>query len=578
MRQALGNDAPLPEQLVRDRGWTEILARVLAGSATDDLSEDAVQDTWVAALRRPPSAEAPLAGWARTVVRHQLLNRLRSDNRRRSREARTPLADPPPDPDELLARRQIHEILVEAVTELAEPYRRTVVLRYFEGLSSAEIAARMNVPPATARGRLKTALGLLREALERRRVRPQGWLEMLARPRAGDLRRPPAAPATPPALVRRFPAPLVRTLAGLALVTAAAAPVWTSRRHSNAPPPPAAPAAAAAPSFVAAVPEAPRATTTLPAPPAAPLASPTPPRAAAPLPLINGRVFLAGEVPAAPTVEPPHDPACPAQPLRNEEVVVGPDGGLANVVVHVTSGPARLELPPTEPAVLRIEGCRYRPRVLVVRASQGLLVQNDDRIVHLMRMWRGPSLLFNQGLVPGSHLIRPRVDGSEELRFDTEDHPGTTAYVVVVDGPFFAVTGEDGRFALAVPPGRYGLEAWHERFGSRRGYAYVAQGHGAEVSFTFGDRTFMPFTAQPCSASITGNSPVAIACRSGGIRAAKQTMKKMQAAAKNAGFKIQCDECHQDEERYALLPGARARFERLLAASGAAPDRVSSGR
>ncbi len=54
-------------------------------------------------------------------------------------------------------------------------------------------------------------------------------------------------------------------------------------------------------------------------------------------------------------------------------------------------------------------------------------------------------------------------------------HPWMTAYIGVVPHPFFAVTGSDGRYTLAdVPPGRYTLEVWHERFGRQTVQARVA--------------------------------------------------------------------------------------------------------
>ena len=51
---------------------------------------------------------------------------------------------------------------------LAEPYRQTLVLRYFEELSGAEIARRLHVPAGTVRWRLKVALDELRRQLDER--------------------------------------------------------------------------------------------------------------------------------------------------------------------------------------------------------------------------------------------------------------------------------------------------------------------------------------------------------------------------------------------------------------------------
>lgn len=43
-------------------------------------------------------------------------------------------------------------------------------------------------------------------------------------------------------------------------------------------------------------------------------------------------------------------------------------------------------------------------------------------------------------------------------------HPSMIAYVVALQNPYFAVTGEDGSFKIEnVPPGEYTLKVWHER-------------------------------------------------------------------------------------------------------------------
>ena len=45
-------------------------------------------------------------------------------------------------------------------------------------------------------------------------------------------------------------------------------------------------------------------------------------------------------------------------------------------------------------------------------------------------------------------------------------HPWMKTYVGVLTHPFFAVTGEDGKYEIrGLPPGKYTLAAWHESGG-----------------------------------------------------------------------------------------------------------------
>jgi len=180
--------SPSLAELLQHAGWTRRLARGLLGS--DVAADDVVQDTWLAALRRPPDAGRPLRPWLGTVVRNKVVNRTRERARRNAREARADDGDGSESPESLLGRLEMHKILVDVVSELAEPYRQTILLAYFEELSSAAIGERSNVPASTVRGRLKTALELLREALDARLGGRSEWRSALT-----DLLHLPRSPA-----------------------------------------------------------------------------------------------------------------------------------------------------------------------------------------------------------------------------------------------------------------------------------------------------------------------------------------------------------------------------------------------
>jgi DNA-directed RNA polymerase specialized sigma24 family protein len=60
---------------------------------------------------------------------------------------------------------ELGECLLEAICRLGEPYRNTILLRYFDGLSLAQISIMLNIPVAAVLHRLDTALVGLRESL-----------------------------------------------------------------------------------------------------------------------------------------------------------------------------------------------------------------------------------------------------------------------------------------------------------------------------------------------------------------------------------------------------------------------------
>jgi RNA polymerase sigma-70 factor (ECF subfamily) len=56
-------------------------------------------------------------------------------------------------------------IVLRAVDSLPEPYRDVVVLRYWEKMSTDDIAAKLNIPAGTVRSRLTRADGILAQKL-----------------------------------------------------------------------------------------------------------------------------------------------------------------------------------------------------------------------------------------------------------------------------------------------------------------------------------------------------------------------------------------------------------------------------
>ena len=153
------------DDLLVHREWVGRVARTLVHgeAAADDLEQEA----WVRAMAHPPAAplRAP-RGWLRSLLRFAAIDASRAARTRRLHEEGAAARERvEATPDSLVARAEILERLVHAVLALEEPYRGTVLLRYFEDLPPAEIARRQGVPVETVRTRLKRALERLRGRL-----------------------------------------------------------------------------------------------------------------------------------------------------------------------------------------------------------------------------------------------------------------------------------------------------------------------------------------------------------------------------------------------------------------------------
>jgi len=181
---------PAFDDLLEHADFVRAVARRVLGD--EHRAEDVAQATLLAGLERPPRVRS-LRAWLGAVARNLAVSRRRADESRRLRERAVAAREPLPPVDELVARLEIQRLLVDAVLSLDEPYRTTVLLRFFHGLTPAEVAARMAVPVETARTRQRRALALLRARLEERDRRgllvlgPLPWLKRAATTLAGGV-------------------------------------------------------------------------------------------------------------------------------------------------------------------------------------------------------------------------------------------------------------------------------------------------------------------------------------------------------------------------------------------------------
>lgn len=146
--------------------------RQLAGAlARDEIAaDDVAQEAWLVASERAPDDNLPLRPWLARVVHNLVRMRRRSSMRRELRERAAIASSAEPTPHDLLERVEAQRAIADEVIALAEPYRKTVLLHYVEGVSTSTIARRLDIPAGTVRRRLKVARDRLRERLRGDRV------------------------------------------------------------------------------------------------------------------------------------------------------------------------------------------------------------------------------------------------------------------------------------------------------------------------------------------------------------------------------------------------------------------------
>ncbi len=155
--------------------------------------------------------------------------------------------------------------------------------------------------------------------------------------------------------------------------------------------------------------------------------------------------------------------------LADESLVVGEDGGIANVVIYVRTKKVDVH-PDWEPKDLMMidnKNCRFEPHILTMTLSDTFTVHNSDPIAHNSNV----QPLGDKGLNP---LIEP--GGKIEHQFSREQsipttvscniHPWMKGYVLPRENPYATVTAADGTFKIEnLPAGELEFQVWQEKAG-----------------------------------------------------------------------------------------------------------------
>ena len=179
------DDHELLRQYVTERdqaAFTELLARhfdLVYSAALRRVSGDqhgaaeVAQDVFLRLARRPPelTAELVLPAWLYVTTRHVAINYIRSESRRRKREAEAHMrqeanAGENSPADWELLRPQLDA----AMDRLRDADRDAVLLRYFARQPFAEIGRALNLSEDAARMRVDRALQKLRQLLTKQGV------------------------------------------------------------------------------------------------------------------------------------------------------------------------------------------------------------------------------------------------------------------------------------------------------------------------------------------------------------------------------------------------------------------------
>jgi plastocyanin len=104
----------------------------------------------------------------------------------------------------------------------------------------------------------------------------------------------------------------------------------------------------------------------------------------------------------------------------------------------------------------------FLPHVLVVTAGTTVQFPNNDTVFHNVFAYF-EAKRFDLGMYPRGATRSVTFNKPGVVSVLCNVHPQMSAYIVIVDTPYYAVAASNGDFHIkGVPPGAYTLHAWHE--------------------------------------------------------------------------------------------------------------------
>jgi len=171
------------------------------------------------------------------------------------------------------------------------------------------------------------------------------------------------------------------------------------------------------------------------------------------------------------------------------DVSVGPDGGLGNVVVIVEEVTKGKQFKPIVDNILA-RGCEFLPFVSFVQNHGALTMKNEDPILHNAQVYQAEkgNVILNFPISPNSFdTYTIKFEGNLKIfKMICGMHEFMQTWGIAVDNPYYALTGSDGKYTInELPQGSYKVVAWRPHFKPIEQEITVSAKQTAALNFEF---------------------------------------------------------------------------------------------
>lgn len=205
---------------------------------------------------------------------------------------------------------------------------------------------------------------------------------------------------------------------------------------------------------------------------------------------ITGTIRYAGAPPKPAQLEVSKDrEVCGAQPLYNQSLLVGPDGGIANAVVTIPGLKGGAPRKPENAVRFVQKGCEYLPHVAVFPAGSTVEVTNADGILHNIHTESVANPVLDMAQPGFKKTIRVTIAKPEAIEVTCDAHNWMEGWWYATSNPYYALTDAHGHYAMNnVPPGTYQLQVWQEKLGVETRPVTVKPAASTVADFTLAPR------------------------------------------------------------------------------------------
>lgn len=155
-----------------------------------------------------------------------------------------------------------------------------------------------------------------------------------------------------------------------------------------------------------------------------------------------------------------------------------------NIVVYIEEVNGNNYPAPEEKGVLDQLNLTFVPHVLAVQKGTKVDFPNSDSVRHNLYSPPDCCKQFNLGTYDVGVVKTVEFDQVCDVPLLCNVHAEMSAFVLVLENPYFSVTGTDGVYNIEnVPPGTYKLSAWHEKMQTVTVDVTVEAGKASNVDF-----------------------------------------------------------------------------------------------